>query len=408
MNGPVNTSETRGEQQAFFTQGERYERLDRQVERFWKLQSSGLYDDNRAMSVQDKLVTTRWEKTATFEDGHYTLPIPFRHEELRLPDNKQMAELRLRSLRRKLEKNPELSKKYAEGMEDLLSKGYAIEVPLSEAGHQDGEGWYLPHHTVVNPDKKKPRIVFDCAAQHLGASLNSKALQGPMTASEIQMEQQVFFTQREWYEQLDQNQERFRELESGGLHEDDRAMPARDKSITARWEETAVYDDGHRALPILFRCKKPLTQDNKRMAETCLNSVSEKLEEDARSSEEFVEGMRDPYGGMSPKDLEGEVITLLRQQLEEQERLRDQDKKTVREKLDRVRQLLIQKIEEFENQQTVDGDERRALRGQVETLRSRLQARPGSDLVAGLVDSHSRRIKLVCLAACFKPLSVVV
>ena len=67
MNGPVNASETRGEQQAFFTQGERYERLDQQVERFWKLESSGLYDEDRAMSVQDKVVTTRWEKTATYE-----------------------------------------------------------------------------------------------------------------------------------------------------------------------------------------------------------------------------------------------------------------------------------------------------------------------------------------------------
>ena len=42
VNGPMNASETRGEQQAFFTQGERYERLDRQVERFWKLESSGI------------------------------------------------------------------------------------------------------------------------------------------------------------------------------------------------------------------------------------------------------------------------------------------------------------------------------------------------------------------------------
>ena len=90
-----------------------------------------------------------------------------------------MAELRLRSLRRKLEKNPELSERYAEGMEDLLSKGYAIEVPQSEVGRQDGKVWYLPHHAVVNPNKEKPRIVFDCAAQHHGVSLNSKVLQGP-------------------------------------------------------------------------------------------------------------------------------------------------------------------------------------------------------------------------------------
>ena len=91
------------------------------------------------MSVQDKLVTARWEKAAMYEDGHYTLPIPFRHEEPRLPDNRRMAEFRLGSLRRKLEKNPELSEKYTEGMQDLLGKGYAVEVPLSEAGRQDGK-----------------------------------------------------------------------------------------------------------------------------------------------------------------------------------------------------------------------------------------------------------------------------
>ena len=388
VNGPVNTSETRGEQQAFFIQSERHERLDRQVERVWKLESSELYDDSRAMTVQDKLATTGWEKTATYEDWHYTLPIPFRHEEPRLPDNRQMAELRLKSLQGKLEKNPELSKRYAEGMEDSMIKGYAIEAALSEAEHQDGEGWYLPHHTVVNPDKKKPQMVSDCAAQRFRASFNSKALQGPVTASEIQMEQQVFFAQREWYEQLDQNQERFREPESGGLREDDQAMFARDKSITARWKETTVYDDGYHALPILFRCEEPRTQDNERMAETRLNSVSEKLEEDARLSEEFAEGMRDPCEGMSPKDLEGEVITLLRQQLEERERLHDQDKKTVREKLDGVRKLLIQKIEEFENQRTVDGDERQVRSAPVEKL----------------IENYSHWARLVCTVACFESL----
>ena len=179
MNGPMDTGKTRGEQQVFFTQGERHEQLNRQVERFWKLESSGIYDDSKAMSVQDEMVTARWERTATYDDGHYTLPIPFRHEDPQLPDSKQMAELRLRSLRKKLERNPELSKKYAEGMEDLLSKGYAIEVPQDEVGRQDGKVWYLPHHPIVNPNKEKPRIVFDCAAQYRGVSLNSRVLQGP-------------------------------------------------------------------------------------------------------------------------------------------------------------------------------------------------------------------------------------
>ena len=50
---------------------------------------------------------------------------------------------------------------------------------IAESLHECGlMHWYLPHHPVVNPNKEKPRIVFDCAAQHLGVSLNSRVLQG--------------------------------------------------------------------------------------------------------------------------------------------------------------------------------------------------------------------------------------
>ena len=113
------------EQQTFFTQGERFEQLNQKLERFWKLKSSGLYEDNQAMSVQDKLVTARWEDAAVYDDGHYTLPIPFRHEEPWLPDNRKMAETRLNSLRKKLEKDAKLREKYTEGMQDLLDKGHS-------------------------------------------------------------------------------------------------------------------------------------------------------------------------------------------------------------------------------------------------------------------------------------------
>lgn len=40
--------------------------------------------------------------------------------------------------------------------------------------------WYLPHHPVYNPHKPdKVRVVFDCAANHHGISLNGALLQGP-------------------------------------------------------------------------------------------------------------------------------------------------------------------------------------------------------------------------------------
>ena len=37
----------------------------------------------------------------------------------------------------------------------------------------------MPHHGVYHPRKKKPRVVFDCAATFGGTSLNKELLQGP-------------------------------------------------------------------------------------------------------------------------------------------------------------------------------------------------------------------------------------
>ena len=68
-------------------------------------------------------------------------------------------------------------------MQALLDEGYIEEVP------QDDEKkslitakmvWYVPHHPVLNPDKPgKMRIIYDCAAQSHGISLNENLMKGP-------------------------------------------------------------------------------------------------------------------------------------------------------------------------------------------------------------------------------------
>ena len=47
---------------------------------------------------------------------------------------------------RRLDKNPELKKKYHSAMEEYFNEGYAekIEKPITE------DGWYLPHHPVIH------------------------------------------------------------------------------------------------------------------------------------------------------------------------------------------------------------------------------------------------------------------
>jgi len=60
-----------------------------------------------------------------------------------------------------------------------IEKGYAEEVPEDEID-ADRRKWYIPLHGVFSEQKPdKLRIVFDCAAQHHGVSLNQVLMQWP-------------------------------------------------------------------------------------------------------------------------------------------------------------------------------------------------------------------------------------
>ena len=130
-------------------------------------------------------VSQRSSSTSEMEGGDHVLgrtlhpAHPVQETQPRLPDNLEMAKRRLASLARKLRREQKLHAQYTAGMQDLVNKGYAARVPEEEVDRRDGRVWYLPHHPVVNPNKDKPRIVFDCAAEHRGTSLNDRVFQGP-------------------------------------------------------------------------------------------------------------------------------------------------------------------------------------------------------------------------------------
>ena len=92
-------------------------------------------------------------------------------------DNKVIAEHRLKLLKKRLLKDPELLTKYKECIDDLLKKGYAKSAPTTSI---EGKTWYLLHHAVFHSAKPgKVRVVFDCSAKYRGRSLKDQLLQGP-------------------------------------------------------------------------------------------------------------------------------------------------------------------------------------------------------------------------------------
>ena len=155
-------------------------KLDSQMERFWRLECSEMIaSDEVDMSVNDLKATSIWNDTICLKQGHYEVAIPFKHSPPRLPDNRQIAEDRLDSLCRRLDRDPVLKTKYQAGIDDLLAKGYAEKVENNEVSNRAAI-WYLPHHPVFHQKKPdKVRIVFDCAAKYAGTSLNDQVLQGP-------------------------------------------------------------------------------------------------------------------------------------------------------------------------------------------------------------------------------------
>ena len=129
-------------------------------------------DDRRALSVM--------ENTIQLKDGHYELALPWKNLRPAFLKNRPLAKRRLKFLKKRLENDSELLLKYSTFMDNLLEKGYARKVPDEEYEKQSDTTWYLPHHPVFHPQKpNKLRVVFDCAAEYGGTSLNKELLQGP-------------------------------------------------------------------------------------------------------------------------------------------------------------------------------------------------------------------------------------
>lgn len=155
-------------------------RLDELWEKQLKVDfPENLQDEQPGQSREDKHFIESVSESAKFIDGHYSIGLPVRQKYLKMPNNKPVAEQRALSLKRRLNKDPSFCSDYIAFMSKMLADGYAERVPHEHLTRSDGRVWYLPHHGVYHPKKKKLRVVYDCGATFQGTSLNSQLFQGP-------------------------------------------------------------------------------------------------------------------------------------------------------------------------------------------------------------------------------------
>ena len=136
-------------------------------------------DDNKiALSIDDKAFLAIMDAEVYQDEGNsWVAPLPFSSPRRRLPSNREHALKRLFSLRKSLEKRPEMKEHYIKFMQKMLDNDQAEPAPPLVKGK---EHWYLPTFGVYHPQKPNQiRVVFDSSAECEGTSLNDVLLSGP-------------------------------------------------------------------------------------------------------------------------------------------------------------------------------------------------------------------------------------
>ncbi|XP_071479632.1 uncharacterized protein [Diadema antillarum] len=160
--------------------------IDQQFERLFNQDfNERIIDDKEEKSQEDLIFIKKVEQSMKLEDGHYEIALPFRRDDVKLPNNKLQAMQRAGHLKRRFERQADFKREYTDFVDSMMKKEYMEKIPEEEIQRNDGRVWYLPHHGVVHPQKKKLRVVFDCSAEYGDFSLNRELLQGPDLANKL-------------------------------------------------------------------------------------------------------------------------------------------------------------------------------------------------------------------------------
>ena len=93
---------------------------------------------------------------------------------------------RWRKLENKLNKKPQLKKRYTDTIHDYRNEGHATKLTPENAKLTSKITNCIPHHAVFNINKpSKLRAVFDAAAKYRGTSINENLLKGPDLLSSL-------------------------------------------------------------------------------------------------------------------------------------------------------------------------------------------------------------------------------
>ena len=156
------------------------------LQRFWEIEE---VPAAQLWTAEEKRCDDHFkETTRRSPEGRFIVKLPFKKETKALGDSLQQAKKRLRSLLFRLERQPDLYKRYAEFIGEFFHLGHMEKVPTSELVKPVENCYYLCHHCVFKESSTttKLRVVFDGSAKTTtGVSLNDRLMVGPKIQKDL-------------------------------------------------------------------------------------------------------------------------------------------------------------------------------------------------------------------------------
>ena len=153
------------------------EPLEKLVQRFWKIEAEGTLLEQNGDSSLDQLAVQTKENSIFHNGQRYQIGLPWKPVK-KLQNYYFSAVSQLKSLQKRIQNDPVLTKKYNQALQTDLGKNFVKPVEV-QAPPADSI-WYLPHHPIINPNKhEKVKTVANAASKCRGESLNSNLLTGP-------------------------------------------------------------------------------------------------------------------------------------------------------------------------------------------------------------------------------------
>ncbi|KAK0146738.1 hypothetical protein N1851_013945 [Merluccius polli] len=95
-------------------------------------------EEKQEMSREDLRFMKILEKSTCIQDGHYCMDLPFKVDDITMPNNRCIVEQRIQGLKRRFEKNKTYQEEYTRFLTDMINSGYAEVVPQNQLDGKDG------------------------------------------------------------------------------------------------------------------------------------------------------------------------------------------------------------------------------------------------------------------------------